>query len=221
MLIAEDDLETGHYLKNSFEAEGISADLVHDGRAAVAQGLNGSYQVFIFDRMLPGLDGLSALRALRAAAITTPTILLTAMGGVDDRVAGLRAGADDYVVKPFAFVELMARIDTIMRRPSLLNNLTEIIQGELRLDLLDRSAERSGSRIELQTREFLLLKHFMERPGRVQTKPMLLEAVWGLTFDPRTSVVETHVSRLRNKIDKPFNEQYLVTIHGVGYVFRP
>lgn len=221
MLIAEDDQETGYYLKNSFAAEGIAADLVQDGRAAVAQGLSGAYQVFIFDRMLPGLDGLSALRALRAAAVTTPAILLTAMGGIDDRVAGLRAGADDYVVKPFAFVELMARIDTILRRPSQISNLTEIVQGELRLDLIDRSAERAGSRIELQTREFLLLKHFMERPGRVQTKPMLLEAVWGLTFDPRTSVVETHVSRLRNKIDKPFNEQYLVTIHGVGYVFRP
>lgn len=185
MLIAEDDQETGHYLKTSYAAEGIVADLVQDGRAAVTQGLSGSYQFFIFDRMLPGLDGLSALRALRAAEITTPAILLAAMGGIDDRVAGLRAGADDYVVKPFAFVELGTRIDTILRRPSQISNLTEIVQGELRLDLIDRSAERSDTRIELQTREFLLLKHFMERPGRVQTKPMLLEAVWGLTFDPQ------------------------------------
>ncbi len=170
--------------------------------------------------MLPGLDGLSVLKSLRAARVDTPAILLTAMGAVDDRVAGLRGGADDYIVKPFAFVELLARIDTIRRRPATRTEVTELAVGGLRLDLLTREATREGQSIDLQPREFLLLRHFMERPGRVQTRTILLESVWGLHFDPKTSVVETHISRLRNKIDKPFDKPLLVTLHGVGYVFQ-
>jgi len=220
-LIAEDDYETGQYLRTSFAAEGIDSDLVEDGRSAVSRGLSETYDILILDRMLQGLDGLAALRALRAAHVKTPAILLTAMGSVDDRVAGLRAGADDYIVKPFAFVELMARIDTILRRPGSSNGSTELMVGEIRLNLVARTALRSGCTIDLQNREFLLLKHFMERPGRVQTRTILLEAVWGLRFDPKTSVVETHMSRLRNKIDKPFDRPHLVTLPGVGYVFQP
>jgi two-component system OmpR family response regulator len=143
------------------------------------------------------------------------------MGSVDDKVAGLKAGADDYMVKPFAFVELLARIDVIARRPALKDEVTELTVGDVRLDLLKRVAWREGQEVELQPREFLLLKYFMERPGRVQTRTLLLEAVWGLHFDPKTSVVETHISRLRAKIDKPFDKQHLVTLHGVGYVFQP
>jgi two-component system OmpR family response regulator len=179
------------------------------------------YDLMILDRMMPGLDGLSLLKSLRAAKIRTPVILLTSMGGIDDRVAGLRAGADDYMVKPFAFAELLARIDTIARRPALREEITEITVGDLHLDLLTRCARRDGQTIDLQPKEFLLLKHFMERPGRVQTRTILLEAVWGLHFDPKTSVVETHISRLRNKIDKPFARQFLTTLHGVGYVLQP
>ncbi|SOC21434.1 two-component system OmpR family response regulator [Rhodobacter sp. JA431] len=221
ILIAEDDAETGAYLRKGLLGEGHAVDLLHDGREALAQATSAPYELFIFDRMMPGLDGLALLKALRAAQIATPTILLTAMGSVEDKVAGLRAGADDYMVKPFAFVELLARIDTIARRPALRAEVTELIQGDLRLDLLAREAWREGQKIELQPREFLLLRHFMERPGRVQTKTILLEAVWDIHFDPKTSVVETHISRLRGKIDKPFNKPYLSTLHGIGYVFDP
>ncbi|WP_442772518.1 response regulator transcription factor [Paenirhodobacter enshiensis] len=221
ILIAEDDAETGTYLRQGLEREGHSVDLLRDGREALAQATARDYDLFVLDRMMPGLDGLALLRALRAARIATPAILLTAMGSIEDRVEGLRAGADDYMVKPFAFVELLARIDTIARRPALRPEVTELVQGDLRLDLLSREAWREGRRIELQPREFLLLRHFMERPGRVQTRTLLLEAVWDIHFDPKTSVVETHISRLRAKIDKPFARPYLNTLHGIGYVFDP
>ncbi|OOY24941.1 DNA-binding response regulator [Thioclava sediminum] len=220
ILIAEDDAETGDYLRKGLTGEGHAVDLLRDGREALTQATAQSYDLFIFDRMMPGLDGLALLKALRAAEIATPAILLTAMGSVEDRVAGLRAGADDYMVKPFAFVELLARIDTIARRPALKAEVTELVQGDLRLDLLAREAWRDGQCIELQPREFMLLKHFMERPGRVQTKTILLEAIWDIHFDPKSSVVETHISRLRGKIDKPFATAYLTTLHGIGYVFE-
>lgn len=221
VLIAEDDAETGDHLRRGLIGEGHVVDLLTDGREALTQATVQPYDLFLFDRMLPGLDGLSLLRALRAAQVTTPAILLTAMGAVDDRVAGLRAGADDYMVKPFALVELLARMDTIARRPVLRAEVTELVQGDLHLDLLARQARRGGRVIDLQPREFLLLRHFMERPGRVQTRTILLEAIWGLHFDPKTSVVETHISRLRAKIDKPFGKTTLTTLHGVGYVFQP
>lgn len=221
ILIAEDDAETAHYLKRGLAAEGHSVEVFADGRDALAFACTQPCELGIFDRMLPGLDGVSLLKALRAAQVAMPVILLTAMGSVEDRVGGLRAGADDYMVKPFAFVELLARIDTIFRRPALRAEVTEIVVGELRLDLLSREAWRAGTRIDLQPREFLLLRHFMERPGRVQTRTILLEAVWDIHFDPRTSVVETHISRLRAKIDKPFDRAHLQTLHGVGYVLQP
>lgn len=188
-LVAEDDPEVGPFIQRSLAAQGYQVDLFADGRDALAGALKGDHDILVLDRMLPGLEGLAILKELRAAGATTPAILLTAMGSVEDRVEGLRAGADDYMVKPFAFVELLARIDNILRRPSQAPSAMEITLGDVRLDLLHRSASRKGQEIELQTREFLLLKHFMERPGQVQTRAMLLEAVWGLTFDPRTSVV--------------------------------
>lgn len=219
-LLAEDDAELGSYVRKSLSAEGHDVDLHAAGDEALIAALGGRHELIILDRMLPGRDGLSILKELRAAGSATPVILLTAMGSVEDRVEGLRAGADDYLVKPFAIVELLARIDNIFRRSAQPPAAMELVVGDLRLDLLHRRAQRAGQDIELQTREFLLLKHFMERPGQVQTRMVLLEAVWGLTFDPRTSVVETHVSRLRNKIDKPFDEPYLTTLHGVGYVLK-
>lgn len=221
ILLAEDDTEVAAYVVKGLSGEGHVVDHLTDGKDALAQAMGGGYDLLILDRMMPGLDGLSALKSLRAAKVDTPAILLTAMGSVDDRVAGLRGGADDYMVKPFAFVELLARIDTIRRRPATRDEVLELKTGDIRLDLLTREVTRAGHRIELQPREFLLLKHFMERPGRVQTRPVLLETVWGLHFDPKTSVVETHISRLRNKIDKPFDKQYFVTLHGVGYVLQP
>ena len=221
ILLAEDDEDAATYVARGLSGEGHVVDHLADGRQALAQAMAGGYDLLILDRMLPGLDGLSILKSLRAARIDTPAILLTAMSAVEDRVAGLRGGADDYIVKPFAFVELLARIDTVCRRPATRDEVLELVTGPLRLDLLTREVTRDGVRIELQPREFLLLKHFMERPGRVQTRTVLLEAVWGLHFDPKTSVVETHISRLRNKIDKPFDKHYLVTLHGVGYVLQP
>lgn len=221
ILFAEDDTETAGYVVKALAGEGHVVDHLANGRDALAQAMAGGYDLLLLDRMLPGLDGLSVLKSLRAARVDTPAILLTAMGAVDDRVAGLRRGADDYIVKPFAFVELLARIDTIRHRPATRTEVTELAVGGLRLDLLTREATREGQSIDLQPREFLLLRHFMERPGRVQTRTILLESVWGLHFDPKTSVVETHISCLRNKIDKPFDKPLLVTLHGVGYVFQP
>ncbi len=221
ILLAEDDAETAAYLQKGLGGEGHGVDVLADGREALTQAMLHPYDLLILDRMMPGLDGLSVLKALRAAQMAVPVILLTAMGSVEDRVAGLRAGADDYMVKPFALTELLARIDAIARRPALRSEVTELVAGDLRLDLMKRAAMREGQAIDLQPREFLLLKHFMERPGRVQTRTLLLEAVWGLHFDPQTSVVETHISRLRAKIDKPFAKPYLTTLHGVGYVFQP
>ena len=220
-LVVEDDAEVGQYIQRSLNGAGYVADLIADGRDALTAALTSDYELMIVDRMLPNLDGLSLVQTIRAAKISTPVILLTSMGSVDERVAGLRAGADDYMVKPFSIIELLARIETIRRRPSLAPEPTELTGGTIRLDLLRREVQREGKSIELQPREFMLLKHFIERPGRVQTRTMLLEAVWGLHFDPKTSVVETHISRLRSKIDKPFSRAYLVTVHGIGYVFQP
>lgn len=221
ILFAEDDSETAAYVVKGLQGEGHLIDHLTNGKDTLAQAMSNNYDLLILDRMMPGLDGLSVLKSLRAAKIETPTILLTSMGAVDDRVTGLRSGADDYIVKPFAFVELLARIDTIARRPTLRHEVVSLNIGDLHLDLLKREVRRDGVVIELQPREFLLLKHFMERQGRVQTRTVLLESVWGLHFDPKTSVVETHISRLRNKIDKPFEKQYLQTLHGVGYVLQP
>ncbi len=221
ILVAEDDLETADYIRKGLSAEGHTVDQVGDGREALTQASMQDYDLFIIDRMMPGLDGLSLLRAIRAARIDAPAIFLTALGGVNDKVEGLGAGADDYLVKPFALAELSARIAAISRRPKLKPEVTELMVGPLKLDLLTRTAIRDGQIVELQPREFLLLKHFMERPGRVQTRTMLLEAVWDLHFDPKTSVVETHISRLRAKVDKPFDFPCLKTLHGIGYVFQP
>lgn len=221
ILLAEDDQETGDWIRKGLAGEGHVVDHVLNGREALAQAMTGNYDLFIVDRMMPGLDGLSLVKSLRAARIEAPVIFLTALGSVNDKVDGLGAGADDYIVKPFAMAELSARIAAIARRPKERKEVTELTVGPLHLDLLTRTVTRDGQRIELQPREFLLLKHFMERPGRVQTRTMLLEAVWGLHFDPRTSVVETHISRLRSKVDKPFDKPLLQTLHGVGYVLQP
>ena len=221
ILVAEDDSETGEYIRKGLAGEGHAVDHVANGREALVQASGGSYDLLIVDRMMPGLDGLSLVKSLRSAQIDAPVIFLTALGSINDKVDGLGAGADDYIVKPFAMAELSARIAAIARRPKLQKEVTELNVGPLHLDLITRTTIRDGMRIELQPREFLMLKHFMERPGRVQTKTMLLDAVWGIHFDPKTSVVETHISRLRAKIDKPFDKPLLKTLHGVGYVLEP
>ncbi|WP_428423951.1 winged helix-turn-helix domain-containing protein, partial [Pararhizobium sp.] len=175
------------------------------------------YDVLVVDRMLPGLDGLSVIKAVRAARVKVPAIFLTAIGGVDDRVEGLEAGGDDYLVKPFAFSELLARLNALARRPRATEEKTVLRIADLELDLVKRHASRAGQVIDLQPREFTLLEVLMRGDGRVLTRTMLLELVWDFHFDPKTSVVETHISRLRSKIDKPFDVQLLHTVRNTGY----
>ena len=221
ILIAEDDAETGDYLRKGLTGEGHAVDLLRDGREALTQATAQSYDLFIFDRMMPGLDGLALLKALRAAQIATPAILLTAMGSVEDRVAGLRAGADDYMVKPFAFIELLARVGMLLGRASqkASGTVARLAAGELTIDLLSRECFRQGQKIRLTSTEFKLLEYLMRHPKRLVTRTMLLDKVWGLNFDPTTSVVETHISRLRSKIDNPFEHKMIETLRGDGYVF--
>ncbi|MDZ4094111.1 MAG: response regulator transcription factor [Paracoccaceae bacterium] len=221
ILLAEDDLQTAAFVRNGLEAEGYSVDHVADGRDALVRATIQPYDLMVIDRMMPGLDGLSLVKALRAAQIKAPVLFLTAMDGVNDRVEGLRAGADDYLVKPFAFSELSARLQALARRPAMHAGGQERLSvGDLTLDTLRRTVTRGEAEIDLQPREFRLLEHLMRSAGRVQTRTMLLEAVWDFHFDPNTSVVETHISRLRAKIDRPFDKPLLHTVRGAGYMVR-
>lgn len=217
LLVIEDDLTTAQYVLNGLRQEGHVVDHVADGRDALAQALGNDYDVLVLDRMLPGLDGLSLVKALRAAKVTTPVIFLTTVGGVDDRIEGLHAGGDDYLVKPFAFGELSARIQALARRPAAALQESVLAAGDLTMDLIRRRVLRAGKEIDLLPREFALLEHLLRRKGRVQTRTMLLEAVWDISFDPQTNVVETHISRLRAKIDKPFDKELIQTVRGAGY----
>jgi two-component system OmpR family response regulator len=217
ILVVEDDRTTADYILKGLRQEGHVVDHVADGRDALPLALSGAHDVLVVDRMLPGLDGLSLVRALRAARVATPTLFLTAIGGVEDRIEGLQAGADDYLVKPFAFGELSARLAALARRPKAQVEDTVLTAGDLRMDLIRRTVTRGGVEIDLLPREFALLEHLLRRKGRVQTRTMLLEAVWDISFDPQTNVVETHISRLRAKIDKPFATELLKTVRGAGY----
>ena len=216
LLVVEDDVTTAEYIVKGLTEEGHSVDHIVDGRDALSQALNVTYDVIVVDRMLPGLDGLSLVKALRAAKMTIPVIFLTAVGGVEDRIEGLQAGADDYLVKPFAFGELSARLMALSRRPKE-QTKSKLMAGDLEMDLIARTVHRGGQIIDLLPREFALLEFLLRRKGRVQTRTMLLENVWDLSFDPQTNVVETHVSRLRSKIDKPFKHELIKTVRGVGY----
>ncbi|MBW8638009.1 response regulator transcription factor [Hoeflea sp. WL0058] len=217
VLVAEDDEKTAEFVRKGLVAEGHSVDCLSDGREALTYCLYNSCDLVILDRMLPGMDGLAVLRALRASGSQLPVIFLTALGTVEDRVDGLNAGSDDYLVKPFHFSELMARINAIIRRPNGGNEQTTLQVHDLELDLLSRTASRGGQTIELQAKEFGILEVLMRNAGRVVTKTMLLEQVWDFSFDPGTTIVETHISRLRAKIDKPFNVPLLHTTRNIGY----
>jgi len=220
ILLAEDDPTVAQFVRDGLAAEGHAVDHLDNGRDALVQGTMQDYDLMIVDRMMPGLDGLSLIKALRAANVNAPAIFLTALGGVDDRVEGLNAGADDYLVKPFAFAELSARIQAIARRPGFQAEETRLQVGDMEMDLVRRTVTRGAVEIDLQPREFRLLEQLMRNAGRVQTRTMLLESVWGFHFDPNTSVVETHVSRLRAKIDKPFERALLHTVRGAGYMVK-
>lgn len=217
ILLIEDDAKTADYVTRGLAEAGHVCDVVRDGRDGLYQATREPYDVLVIDRMLPGLDGLSVVKAVRAARVKIPAIFLTSIGGVDDRVEGLEAGGDDYLVKPFAFSELMARLNALARRPAVAEGKTVLRVGDLELDLVKRHASRAGQVIDLQPREFTLLEVLMRGEGRVLTRTMLLEMVWEFHFDPKTSVVETHISRLRSKIDKPFDVQLLHTIRNTGY----
>ncbi len=217
VLVAEDDEKTAEFVRKGLVAEGHSVDCLSDGREALTYCLYNNCDLVILDRMLPGMDGLAVLRALRASGSQLPVIFLTALGNVEDRVDGLNAGGDDYLVKPFHFSELMARINAIIRRPSGGSEQTTLQVHDLELDLLSRTASRGGQTIELQAKEFGILEVLMRNAGRVVTKTMLLEQVWDFSFDPGTTIVETHISRLRAKIDKPFTVPLLHTTRNIGY----
>ncbi|HAC49975.1 DNA-binding response regulator [Sulfitobacter sp. HI0082] len=217
LLVVEDDTTTSTYIARGLREEGHAVDVVADGRDGLVQATTGQYDVLILDRMLPELDGQTLLKTLRGAGNATPVLLLTAMGAVEDRIDGLNAGADDYLVKPFAFGELSARVNALARRPQAMEQETTLRAGDLTMDLISRRVTRAGQEIDLLPREFALLEHLLRRKGRVQTRTMLLEAVWDISFDPMTNVVETHISRLRAKVDRPFDTELIQTVRGAGY----
>lgn len=220
LLIVEDDQEAAAYLKRALSEAGHNIDTAATGRDGLMLAAGEAYDVIVLDRMLPQIDGLAILRTIRASGVKTPVLLLTALGGIDDRVEGLEAGADDYLVKPFAFAELLARVNALARRPPPQEVRTELAVSDLKLDLLKRTVVRSGQRIELQPREFQLLEYLMRHAGRVVTRTMLLESVWDFHFDPKTNIVETHMSRLRGKVDRGHAHELIHTVRGAGYVLR-
>lgn len=217
ILVVEDDRKTADYIVRGLTEAGHVCDSLADGRDGLFAATRDNYDIIVVDRMIPGLDGLSMVKALRAASAQTPVLFLTAVGGIDDRVEGLDAGGDDYLVKPFAFSELLARINALGRRPPAQQHKSTLRVADLEMDLVRRRVARQGRAIELQPREFRLLEVLMQGEGRVITRTMLLERVWDFNFDPKTSVVETHISRLRAKIDKPFETQLLHTVRNIGY----
>jgi two-component system OmpR family response regulator len=220
ILVVEDDPETRAYLAKALAEAGWSVEATASGREGLFHATGGGFDAMVLDRMLPDLDGLSLLKSARAAGVASPAILLTALGSIDERVTGLRAGADDYLVKPFSFEELEARIEAILRRPADAAAAfeTTLRVGDLTLDLIGRSATRGARRIPLQPREFQILEYLMRRAGRVVTRTMLLEGVWDYRFDPRTNVIDVHVSRLRRKIDAEGERPLIRTVRGAGYM---
>ena len=219
ILLIEDDPETAEYVVAGLQSEAHNLEVASDGRAGLLRGASETWDLLIVDRMLPGLDGLAVVRTLRASGIATPVLFLTTMGGIDDRVTGLNAGGDDYLIKPFAFAELVARVAALGRRPQRAAPETVLRVADLEVDLLTRTVRRGGEEVALQPREYELLEYLMKHSGQVVTRTMLLENVWGFHFDPRTSLVESHISRLRGKIDRG-RPELISTVRGSGYCLR-
>lgn len=220
ILVVEDDATTADYIAKGFEQNGYIVDVAADGRDGLFHATDGNYAAIVLDRMLPGMDGLAVLGAIRAAGIDTPVIVLSALGSIDERVKGLKSGSDDYLSKPFAFSELLARVEALQRRgPSGAHPVvTSLRCGDLSMDLLARRVERGGSRVDLQPREFRLLELLLRNKGQVVTRTMMLEEVWDYHFDPGTNVIDVHISRLRKKIDEGTGMPLLHTVRGVGYM---
>ena len=217
LLVIEDDRAAAAYIAKGLAESGYVVDQAFEGRDGLFMASGGKYDALIVDRMLPNMDGLSVISALRTAEVRTPVLILSALGAVDDRVKGLRAGGDDYLVKPFAFAELLARIEALLRRGPPVQTTTKLKVGDLELDLLARTVSRQGRPIDLLPREFSLLEFLMRHAGQVVTRTMLLESVWDYHFDPQTNVIDVHISRLRHKLDKGFAHPMLQTVRGAGY----
>ncbi len=221
ILIVEDDLKIANHLSKGLREAGFAVDQVNDGDEGLDFGLNHSYDAAVLDLMLPSRDGLSILEQWRAERVKTPVLILSAKRSVDDRVRGLQAGGDDYLTKPFAFSELLARIQALIRRSTHAIEPTTLSCAGLKLDLLTREVWRDGTKIELQAREFSLLEYLLRNARRVVSKTMILEHVWDYAFDPQTNVVDVLVCRLRNKVDRDFDPKLIHTLRGAGYVLRP
>lgn len=220
ILIVEDDRDAADYLVKAFREVGHVAEVAHDGEEGLALALSGEHDVLVVDRMLPRLDGLAMIGILRSKNVGTPVLILSALGQVDDRVKGLRAGGDDYLPKPYAFSELLARVEVLARRRPGPNEETVYRVGDLELNRLSHEVRRGDTEIVLQPREFRLLEYLMKHAGQVVTRTMLLENVWDYHFDPQTNVIDVHISRLRSKIDKGFARPLLHTVRGAGYMIR-
>ena len=220
VLLIEDDPQTSAYIKRGLQELGHVVELAANGRDGLFLAGAQTYDVMIVDRMLPALDGLSMVKMIWAGGVKTPVLFLTTMAGIGDRVQGLEAGGDDYLVKPFAFAELLARLNALARRPPLAPVETVLRVADLEMDLIGRRVTRAGQRIELKPREFRLLEYLMRHAGEVVTRTMLLEDVWDFHFDPKTNIVETHISRLRSKVDRGFGNELIETVRGSGYLLR-
>jgi two-component system, OmpR family, response regulator len=220
LLLIEDDLQAAEYLVKGLRENGYEVEHSPDGPDGLEKARRGGHDVIIADRQLPHLDGLSIVTALRAKSDSTPVLILSALGTVDDRVHGLKAGGDDYLTKPFAFAELLARIEALNRRGAAASETTRLKIADLELDLLARRVTRAGRNIELTTKEFQLLEYLVRHAGQTVTRTMLLEGVWNLHFDPQTNITDVHMSRLRNAIDKGFPKPLIHTVRGAGYVLK-
>ncbi len=218
VLIIEDDNNVADYVAKGLKESGFKVDRAEDGKQGLVMATTETYDALVVDRMLPHVDGLTIIQTLRAADDNTPVLILSALGEVDDRVKGLKAGGDDYLVKPFAFAELLARIEAILRRQESSNTQTRLKVADLEMDLLAHKVTRAGENFNLQPREYKLLEYLMRHAGQVVTRTMLLENVWDYHFDPQTNVIDVHISRLRQKIDKGFDKQLLTTVRGAGYM---
>jgi DNA-binding response OmpR family regulator len=218
LLVVEDDPKLASFIVKGFKQSGFAVDHSTDGSEGLTYALGGSYAAAVIDIMLPGLDGLSLVQQMRKNKVVTPVLILSAKATVDDRVMGLRSGGDDYLTKPFAFDELLARVQALVRRGSHTPEPSTLTVADLSLDLLGRKVSRAGKQLELQAREFALLEYLMRNAGRVVTKAMILDHVWDYSFDPQTNVVDVLVCRVRNKVDKGFDRKLIKTLRGMGYV---
>ena len=218
ILLVEDNDETAEFIERGLVEAGDTVTREASGNAGLVAAAAAQFDAIIFDRLLPGMDGLDAVRVLRESSVATPILMLTALSGIEDRVAGLEAGADDYLVKPFAFSELYARLRALARRQPMNTTATRLEIGDLVLERTTQTVTRAGQVLQLLPREYAILEYLMQNEGQLVTRTMLLEKIWGYSFDPKTSLVQTHMSRLRGKVDKPFKQELITTVRGSGYV---